>query len=158
RGSVSCDLAMGTRITISDRQVHVVPSTVSGPTGHGLSALLLGRSSTSKQGIFVLPGVTDADYTGIIKIMLCVLNPLITIPQGSKIAQLFPFQGLTLNKGQKERGNQGFGSSGPLLVAFTQAITDEKPTRSVTLRGPDDQTLPNKMMLLDSGADVTIIP
>jgi len=82
---------VGQDITIEDDKVHVVPSVATGPLGHGLSALLVGRFSASSQGIFVLPGVIDADFMGPIGIMLKVFTPPLTIKRGSKFAQLIPF-------------------------------------------------------------------
>ncbi|NWY55597.1 DUT nucleotidohydrolase, partial [Chionis minor] len=158
RGSAGVDLAVGKDVTIEDDNVHVIPSMVTGPLGHGLSALLLGRSSASQQGIFVLPGVIDADYTGPIGIMLKVFTPPLILKQGSKIAQLVPFMAQVPHRWEKERGNRAFGSSGSPLAAFVQPISREQPIREVTITGPDGVSINRQKMLLDSGADVTIIP
>lgn len=143
---------------ISDDQVHVIPSTCTGPLGHGLSALLLGRSSASKKGIFVLPGVIDADYTGPIGIMVKVFCPPVAIPQGSVIAQLIPFLNQVPKARPAVRGEKGFGSTGQPVVAFSEVITSRRLECSVTIIGPYDKTLMNKRMLLDTGSDITIIP
>lgn len=91
-GSAGIDLAVRETVTIADTHAHIVPSICTGPLGFGLSALLLGRSPATRQGILVQPGVIDEDYKGPIGIMIRVLCPPVTIPKGSKMAQLVPFQ------------------------------------------------------------------
>uniref|UniRef100_A0A8C5TEU4 dUTPase-like domain-containing protein n=1 Tax=Malurus cyaneus samueli TaxID=2593467 RepID=A0A8C5TEU4_9PASS len=119
-GSAEINLAVAESTVIKDSNVHILKSTVSGPLGHGLLALLLGRSSASKMGIFVLPGYIDADYTDNIGIMVKCFLPPVTIPFGSRIAQLIPFCSCVPNISQDTRKNNGFGSTGALLVAFCQ--------------------------------------
>ncbi|NXP24780.1 POK9 protein, partial [Scytalopus superciliaris] len=162
-GSPGLDMAVAASTTITDSQVTIVPSTVTGPLGHGLSALLLGRSSASKQGILVIPGgilvrpgVIDADYTGNIGIMVRVLNPPLTIAEGTKIAQLVPFKACVSQATTRVRGDGAFESTGQPLVAFTQKITEEKPRRRVIIQGPNQSAI-SALMLLDTGSDVTII-
>lgn len=82
-GNTGVDLATAIEITLQNTDVQVSPSTVNGPLGYGLSALLIGRSSTSKQVIFVLPGLIDADYLSNIGIMVQTLRPPIHIPKGT---------------------------------------------------------------------------
>lgn len=125
---------MGTDTTITDTAVHVIPSTATGPLGYGLSALLLGRSSATKQGVIVLPGVIDADYTGPIGIM--IQCPPITLKQGTKIAQLVPFRSSVPRAADSTRGARGFGSTGTPTVAFVQQLNAAKPCRAVTIEGP----------------------
>ncbi|NXU46785.1 POK9 protein, partial [Drymodes brunneopygia] len=158
RGRAGLDLALAESVTLEDDSVHVVPSTCSGPLGEGLSALLLGRSSASKQGLFVLPGVIDADYTGIIKIMLKAFCPPVTIPAGSKIAQLVPFKAAVLSSGINERGNGGFGSTGEPLVVFAEVVSKARPIRVVDIVGPDGHKIAQTPMMMDTGSDVIIIP
>ncbi|CAM9394257.1 unnamed protein product, partial [Bubo scandiacus] len=81
RGSAGLDLAVGVDITIVDDSVHVVPSAVTGPLGHGL-----------------------------------------------------------------------------MTVAFSQLITNNKPMRTVTILGNDGVKICSEQVMLDTGADVTIIP
>ncbi|NXD44689.1 POK9 protein, partial [Copsychus sechellarum] len=164
-GSAGVDLAVAGTITISDEQVHIVDSQTSGPLGHGLAALLLGRSNMSKRGIFILPGVVNADYTGIIKIMIKVFIPPVTIPEGSKVAQLIPFLLQVPKSRQVERRDRGFGSTGDKLVLLTQKITLQRPKVQVTIRNESGEDLTQLLnlkdpiiMLLDIGSDVTIIP
>lgn len=138
-------------------QVQVVDSDVRGPLGHGLSALLLGRSSTSKQGVFVLPGVIDADYTGPIRIMVKAFFPPLTIMKGTKIAQLVPFRSAVCHSIDKVRADKGFGSTDDPQVFFTIPVTNTKPTRWVTFQGPSGFSF-TQAALIDTGADVSIIP
>jgi len=149
---------MGQDITIEDDKVHVFPSVAIGPLGHGLSALLVGRSSASSQGIFVLPRVIDADFTGPIGIMFKVFSPPLTIKRGNKVAQLIPFIAQVPLTDPNYRGSDTFGSSGPPLVAFVQSLSTEQPIRKITIKGPNVIVLKDQKMLLDSGADVIIIP
>ncbi|XP_068856710.1 deoxyuridine 5'-triphosphate nucleotidohydrolase-like [Aphelocoma coerulescens] len=117
QGSLGVDVATSIEVTLTDRQVTLIPTTAKGPLssdGPHLGGLLVGRSSTSWQGVVVLPGVIDADYTGEIKIMAYALQPPVTIPQGSCIAQIVPILLMT-NGGTSNnhvRGDLRFGSSG----------------------------------------------
>ncbi|NXV24356.1 POK9 protein, partial [Cepphus grylle] len=161
RGSAGVNLAVGVTTEILDNAVHVLPSTLSGPLGHGLSALLLGRSSATLQGLFVLPGVIDADYTGPISIMVKAFAPPITVRQGSTIAQLVLFHAQIPLSQNKTRGNGGFGSTNVALdepmAAFVHHISDARPIQEVILEGPGGGPGIRCQFLLDSGADVTIV-
>jgi len=42
-------------------------------------------------------------------------------------------------------------------VAFIQPLSTEQPIRKITIKGPNSIVLKDQKMLLDSGADVTII-
>lgn len=55
------DLATSITVTLLDSSVHFLPTGVSEPPGQRMHALLLGHSSTSLMGLFVLPGATDTD-------------------------------------------------------------------------------------------------
>ena len=68
-----------------------VPLNARGPIGRGLSALLLGRSSSTLNGLIVHVGVIDADFTGQICAMVSTPYPPVTIPKGTLIAQLILF-------------------------------------------------------------------
>ncbi|NWU88304.1 POK9 protein, partial [Onychorhynchus coronatus] len=117
-------------------------------------ALLLGRSSVTLMGLFVLPGVIDADYTGEIQIMAYTPFPPIQIKKGERIAQLLPLPQTTkgLAAQREVRGDQGFGSSGIAMLTldlFTRPKKKVKITHagsSIEVRG-----------LLDTGADTSII-
>uniref|UniRef100_A0A8C8RXB5 dUTPase-like domain-containing protein n=1 Tax=Pelusios castaneus TaxID=367368 RepID=A0A8C8RXB5_9SAUR len=126
RGSAGVDLATATDVTLQDDKVQVISTTVDGPLGHGLSALLIGRSSTSKQGLFVLPGLIDADYTGNIGIMIRALYPPVNIAAGTRIAQLIPFKGCVPKTAAVQRGPHGFGSTGSAQVAFAMELNSQR--------------------------------
>uniref|UniRef100_A0A8C5U7U0 dUTPase-like domain-containing protein n=1 Tax=Malurus cyaneus samueli TaxID=2593467 RepID=A0A8C5U7U0_9PASS len=114
-GSAGIDLVTAESCTVKDVGVNIIPTTTNGPLGYGLSALLIGRSSATKQGIFVQPGLIDSDFCGQIKIMVRVLAPPIFIPKGSVIAQLVPFKSEVPNSRKDiKRQDGGFGSTGPL--------------------------------------------
>ena len=91
QGSAGVDLAASKSVTLLDNMVPLIPTGVYGPLGNGRSALLLGRSSTTLEGLFILPGVTDADYEWEIRIMAWTPGPPCSVTKGSKIAQLVYF-------------------------------------------------------------------
>ena len=51
-------------------RVTLIPMGVAGPLPKGIVELVLGRSLLSLQGISVVPGVVDSDYTGEIKLLI----------------------------------------------------------------------------------------
>ena len=152
------DVSTANAITISDRQIHRVPLDAWGPTGNGLSALLIGRSSSTLQGLMVHVGVIDADYTGQICAMVSTATPPVTIPQGTRLAQLVPFMSCVPRTEQIVRGDGGFGSTGKPSVFWSQTVTDKRPQMTCSLAM--DHAVPSRISLsglLDTGADVTII-
>ncbi|TRZ07615.1 hypothetical protein HGM15179_019492 [Zosterops borbonicus] len=157
-GGARVDLQTGVDVSLTDATVQVVPSMANGPLGHGLSALLIGRSSTSKQGIFVLPGLIDADYMGNIGIMLQAMSLPVYIPKGTRLAKLIPFRAQVPRKGASSRGDGGFGSTGTPQVMFTMPLSKDKPIKPMTFQHPGGETLGVKAVLLDTSADATIIP
>lgn len=126
-----------------------------GPLPAGFCALLIGRSSTSKAGLFVLPGVIDTDYTGEIKIMAWTPTPPCTIPAGERIAQLILLPNVQREKGDpilgQQRGSAGFGSTGLPRIFWTQKITMGQPMLMCKVNGRAFTGL------VDTGADVSII-
>ncbi|KAK4807225.1 hypothetical protein QYF61_024345 [Mycteria americana] len=84
RGSLGVDVETTVDVTLVDSNVQKVPSNVIGPLVHqesNVGGLLLGRSSAGIQGLIVLPGVIDADYTGRIYIMVYTVCPPVFIPK-----------------------------------------------------------------------------
>jgi len=144
-------------VILADDKIQTIDSNLTEPLRRGLSALLVGRSFSSKQGIFILPRLIDADYTGTIKIMIKAFFPPIHIMAGTRVAQLIPFKGMVPHTSKSFRGDKGFGSSDDPKVFFTIPVTNQKPTRTVTFDGPHNiaSTL---VTLLDTGADVSIFP
>ncbi|NXY59018.1 POK9 protein, partial [Callaeas wilsoni] len=115
-GSLGMDLAATIDVTLMTSQPQKIPTGVKGPIrvgGRTMGALLLGRSSASMLGLFVLPGVIDTDYTGEIMIMIYTLFPPIQMNKGQRIAQLIPLEQTTKDlvpARKQERGADGFGS------------------------------------------------
>ncbi|NXP95576.1 POK9 protein, partial [Passerina amoena] len=136
-----------------------VPTGIKGPiiiNGQPVGALLLGRSSATMLGLFVLPGVINADFTGEICVMVHTLFPPIRIEQGQRIAQLVPLEQLTktLTPCQSQsRGERGFGSTGGLTLLTINLNDRPKRTVMIAYRG-EKHTLEG---LLDTGADSSII-
>ncbi|NXQ66137.1 POK9 protein, partial [Quiscalus mexicanus] len=155
-GSARMDVETTVDITITDSAVHLVETNVKGPLEGGLSAFLLGRSSASQRGLDVIPGVIDADYQGVIKIMLRTFFPPVSILKGSRIAQLVPFKSCVPCTGLKERGTGGFGSTGNPEVYWAMDIMRGKPDKQVTLTHPNGNSI-TKRLTIDTVADVTII-
>lgn len=83
------DLCSTSSAVLTPNQTYITFATgIYGPLPDGTVGLILGRSSTSLQGIKVIPGVIDADFTGEIKIMLEPPIRTIQIHPGQRIAQL----------------------------------------------------------------------
>ncbi|KFZ49489.1 hypothetical protein N321_00091, partial [Antrostomus carolinensis] len=160
-GSLGIDLAAAVDVTLVDNTVYKIPTGVTGPiysTTSSLGALLLGRSSAGLAGLFVLPGVIDADYTGEIQVCAYTLAPPLTVKKGTRIAQLllYPKVGFEKDISQKapERKDQGFGSTGNTVVNLVQQMKF-RPMIDITLC---QETKQQKVtVMLDTGADVTII-
>lgn len=152
------DVSTADTVTINDYQIHKVPLDAWGPIGKGLSALLIGRSSSTLQGLIIHVGVIDADYTGQICAMVSTAIPPVTITKGTRIAQLVPFVSCVPKTEQTVRGNNGFGSMGKPSVFWSQTVTDKRPQMICTLAMDHATPSQTKLMgLLETGADVTII-
>ncbi|KFV68567.1 hypothetical protein N307_12027, partial [Dryobates pubescens] len=150
-GSGTVDLATTVDVTLESTNV-VAESDQHGPLGHGLCALLIGRSSPSRQGIFIVPGLIE----GVIKIMLYTISPPFSFPAGTKIAQLMPFESQVPKASNRIQGQGGFGSTSMPNILGALEIQKGKPEEIVTIRNPCGQTV-QLSMLVDTGADVTII-
>lgn len=146
-------------ITLLDSRPQKVPTNIHGPitiNGQTYGALLLGRSSSGIQGLFILPGVIDADYTGVISIVLQTNFPPIHVPAGSRIAQLVPVPQLTKDLhpcSEKARQNDGFGSTGGLTM-LTMAM-NQRPVMRITMENYGHSV--HIEALFDTGADLTIV-
>ncbi|NXO46843.1 POK9 protein, partial [Locustella ochotensis] len=114
-GSLGLDLATAVDVTLMTNRPTKIPTGVCGPTkinGTIYGALLLGRSSASLMGLFVLPGLIDADYCEKIQIMAYTLYPPLNIPKRQRIAQLVPLPQMTASicpKDTAPREDKGFG-------------------------------------------------
>ncbi|NXQ08440.1 POK9 protein, partial [Vidua macroura] len=161
-GSLGVDVATATEVTLNDKKVTLIPTNVYGPmysTDSLIGGLLLGRSSTSKQGAIVIPGVIDADYTGQVKIMVYALQPPVTIPKGSKIAQIIAIENILPHRQhpkeptELDRQDRGFRSTGH-DVFFTIDMKGHLHKKIQLQRGSHCIKLEP---LLDTGADVSVI-
>ena len=118
----------------------------------GLVGIILGRSSLAMQGLTIIPGVIDSDYTGEIQIMISPPTKTFQIHQGQRIAQLLllpyhPAIGHTAT--QNERQDKRFGSSD--MVFWVTEITQKCPMKTILISGK------SIVGLLDTGADVSCI-
>ncbi|KFO60278.1 hypothetical protein N302_16165, partial [Corvus brachyrhynchos] len=156
-GSLGLDLAISTNCTLIDNRPQRVPTGIKGPiviNGKAVGALLIGRSSATMEGLQILTGLIDADYTGEIQIMVQTLFPPMFIEKGTRLAQLVPLPVLTEGLSplhSDPRGEGAFGSTGP--VAMLTVSLKSRPRRmvAVTYQG---QTV-TLTALLDTGADVS---
>ncbi|KFO58735.1 hypothetical protein N302_02139, partial [Corvus brachyrhynchos] len=153
-GSLGLDLATAIDVTLINGRPQRIPTGIKGPliiNGQCHGALLLGRSSSSLRGLFILPGLIDKDYEGEICIMDQTHFPPVHIPVKSKIAQLIPLPHLTaaIAEGLPERGTGNFGSTGSLTL-LTLPLARQPVATAVFTHGSDSMTL---SALLDSGAD-----
>ncbi|RLV63222.1 hypothetical protein DV515_00018491, partial [Chloebia gouldiae] len=158
-GSLGMDLAAAVEVTITTTSPIKIQTGVKGPimiNGQIVGGLLLGRSSASMMGLFVLPGVINADYTGEIMIMAHTPFPPIRIQQGQRIAQLVPLpqlsKGIAPACGVK-RGKGGFGSTGGIALLTLDLST--RPKKTVELRYHEQKCI--LTALLDTVADSSII-
>ncbi|NXC91892.1 POK9 protein, partial [Cercotrichas coryphoeus] len=156
RGSLGLDLATAIHILLQDTKPIKIPTGFCGRlilNGQSYGALLLGRSSTTLQGLTVESGIIDADYIGEIMIMAHTRFPPISIPAGSCIAQLVPLQQLVKEAQGPLRGTGGFGSTGG-LVLLTLTMEQHPVVEGILHFNHQERRL---RALLDTGADITII-
>ena len=129
-----------------------IPTGVKGPLPTGLLGIILGRSSLAMQGLTIIPGVIDSDYTGEIQIMISPPIKTFQIHQGQRIAQLLllPYHtAIGHTATQNERQDKGFGSS-DMVFCITE-ITQKRPMKTILVSGK------SIVGLLDTGADVSCI-
>ena len=115
-GSAGLDVATVEDSTLWGTHVDRILLNVKGPIWGGCSALLLGRSSTTMTGRFVLPRVTDADYSGQMQAMVWAPARPLSVPKGTWIAQLILFRAIVLTASETSRSSAGFGSTGQPAV------------------------------------------
>ncbi|TRZ07689.1 hypothetical protein HGM15179_019421 [Zosterops borbonicus] len=126
------DVSTSISVTITTLKVNKVPLKAQGPIGKGLSALLIGRSSATFQGIYVHPGVIDADFTGQIHRMVSIPTAPVPIPEKNKIALIMPLKSCVPNTDARVQVDQGFGSTGEPQVFWIQVV-DEQRTNMVCI-------------------------
>ncbi|RMB99201.1 hypothetical protein DUI87_24393 [Hirundo rustica rustica] len=145
-------------VVIDSDKTHKVPLDAFGPLGDGMSAFLMGRSSATIQGIIVHLGLIDADFSGQIHAMVSTPTPPLTIPKGTRIAQLVPFKSSVSRTEDGSRGDGGFGSTGLPQVRWTAVLTKDRPETlcTVSMVGATPSEI-HLCGLLDTGADVSIL-
>lgn len=152
-GSAGLDLRATSRIVLTPQMgVQPIPSDFHGPLPPNTVGLLLGRSSTTLEGLVVHPGVIDQDYEGQLKIMCSSPRGLFSISPGDRIAQLLvlPSCHAQFKSGSTKRGKKGFGSTGT-DSAYLMVDLHARPTLILTIEGKTFEGI------LDTGADKSII-
>ena len=136
-GSTGLDLSSTTSTILTpDSPTLKIPTGVKGPLLTGLVGIILGRSSSAKQGLVIIPGVIDSDYTGEIQIMISPPTKTTQIHQGQRIAQLLllPYHtAIGHTATQSERQEKGFGSSD--MVFWVKEITQKRPMKTILVSG-----------------------
>ncbi|RMB99779.1 hypothetical protein DUI87_23781 [Hirundo rustica rustica] len=157
-GSAGVDVCTAESVVIDSDKVHKVPLDAFGPLGDGMSAFLMGRSSATIQGIMVHLGLIDADFSGQIHAMVSTPTPPLTIPKGTRIAQLVPFKSSVSRTEDRSRGEGGFSSTGPPQVRWTAVLTKDCPETlcTVSMAGATPSEI-HLRGVLDTGADVSIL-
>lgn len=152
-GSAGLDLRATTRLVLTPQMgAQLIDSDMKGPLQPGTVGLLLGRSSSILRGLRIHPGVIDSDYTGVIKIMIESPKGITAISPGDRIAQLLLLPSLheRFASQPKQRGKQGFGSTG-IDLTFLSLELDQRPVLDLEINGKYISGL------LDTGADRSII-
>ncbi|NWU18663.1 POK9 protein, partial [Cephalopterus ornatus] len=137
------------------------PTGVKGPVydvESATGAILIGCSSAGTNGLIVLPGVIDADYTGEIQVAAYTLTPPLIIQKGTRIAELIIYSRLQLGsencRQQPLRNEKGFGSTRDTIVSLVQQM-QQRPM--ITLQLSNQALTTQVQAMMDTGADVTII-
>ncbi|RMC12419.1 hypothetical protein DUI87_09934 [Hirundo rustica rustica] len=131
-GSLGLDLAAAVTVTLFNNSPHVISTGVFGPiivNGQPTGGLILGRSSGSVLGLFIEPGVVDADSEGEIFVIASTPYPPMKILKGQKIAQFVPLPQLTANilpRSKEPRGTGCLGSSGAITLPVIDLFTSQR--------------------------------
>ncbi|NXI05636.1 POK9 protein, partial [Pachycephala philippinensis] len=158
-GSLGLDLAASIDVDILTTQLHKVPTGIHGPIlidNRPTGGLIIGRSSATIMGLFVEPGVIDADTEGELIVLVHTLYPPVTIPKGQRIAQFVPLPQLTKNLSpliQQPRREGNFGSTGRLTLLTIDLHTRPKSRCQLIYQG---HTIALQA-LLDTGADSSVL-
>ncbi|TRZ07167.1 hypothetical protein HGM15179_019939, partial [Zosterops borbonicus] len=127
--------------------------------GQKLGGLIIGQSSASLMGLFVLPGILDADYNGEIKIILQVSQPPMKIEAGQRLAQLVPVPQLAkpLAPEHPVPRTGGFGSTSGVVMLMLDLST--RPRRDIILTSDtsiiDPGLWPSEWLLETRGSTIT---
>lgn len=106
--------------------IRPLPTGVMGPLPRDTFGLIIGRGSSTLQGLFIYPGVVDNDFTGEIQIMASSPQTHVPIDEGQRVAQLILLPLNTNNASVKSRlrNKDSFGSSDTYWV---QSVLPQKP-------------------------------
>ncbi|NXK98852.1 POK9 protein, partial [Formicarius rufipectus] len=153
------DLAAAIDMNLMATEPQLIPTGIKGPVlinNQAVGALIIGCSSTSLAGLFILPGLIDADYEGEIKIIAYTPFPALKINANQRIAQLVPLPQLTAQRPpmfNSKRQEKGFGSTGDNVLLTIDLA--KRPRLPVQLQWENE--LCELPALLDTGADTSII-
>jgi dUTP pyrophosphatase len=124
-GDAGYDLYSAEEVILKPGQITKISTGIALAIPEGYSGFIWDRSGNGSKGIKVFGGVIDSSYRGEVFVCLGLMNTFerswITLPKGSKIAQLCLFRTphfeiLELDDetdlDKTTRGNKGFGSSG----------------------------------------------
>uniref|UniRef100_A0A8D0DIH0 Peptidase A2 domain-containing protein n=1 Tax=Salvator merianae TaxID=96440 RepID=A0A8D0DIH0_SALMN len=128
-------------------EVQLCDTQIRGPLPSQTVRLILPQSSANKKGIFVVPGVIDTDYTGILKVQLWTNLPQ-TPPEKTSVSQLILLPYVTPGASTVERGDRGFGSTD---ICYLSNISLSRPMLTLQIQGI------HFTGLIDTGADVMVI-
>ncbi|XP_012865420.1 PREDICTED: LOW QUALITY PROTEIN: endogenous retrovirus group K member 9 Pol protein-like [Dipodomys ordii] len=120
-----------------------------GPPPPGMFFLIIGRASSSLQGLTVLPSIVDADYSGPLKFLVQASQGPLTIPAGQRIAQALPLP--MIGQFPYKHSQRGTSAPGSSDIFWVHQPTESRPTLKLSLEGKPF------LGLLDTGADATVI-
>lgn len=151
-GSAGLNLTITSDVNLQELgKVDIFDTVVSDPLLDSTMGLILGRSSTTTAGLFVLLGVTDLDFAGMIKVMVTPLQGFHHTSRGSRIAQLLLLSYCVSKVINWPRETGTFGSISDNMVNWTMTLSQNQPTLSITVNGK------NMTGIIDTGADIKII-
>lgn len=151
-GSAGLNLTITSDVNLQELgKVDIFDTVVSDPLLDSTMGLILGRSSTTTAGLFVLLGVTDLDFAGMIKVMVTPLQGFHHTSRGSRIAQLLLLSYCVSKVINWPREAGAFGSISDNMVNWTMTLSQNQPTLSITVNGK------NMTGIIDTGADIKII-
>lgn len=120
-----------------------------GPLPPSTLGLIIGRGSLIHQGLRILPGTIDADFSGQINVVAISESPLLVVEPHTCVAQLLLIP-LT-DSLHAPHSTEEAPLERPSHVFFSQQIKTQKGTMQLTLNDKEFTGL------IDTGADVTIV-